>query len=257
LEGCPEYNIVAASSGADAIELVKKIDFALILLDVQMADLDGFETAASIKRLPGGKDVPIMMVTAIHDETSYVLKGYSVGAIDYIARPFHPDIFKAKVGVYANLQIKQRQIAVQTKYLLEAHKALHLANRATTLLETMPVGVIVADPAGRISQINREAKRIWGDEPMVTLSDYKQLVGWWPDRGEPVKPHEWPLVRAVEQRETSLYEIVNIRARDGTIRTILDSAAPIQGIPGNVTGAADVMLDITHSKRLQEALHLS
>src|SRR5437899_673252 len=57
LEGCPEYNIVAASSGADAIELVKKIDFALILLDVQMAEMDGFETAAFIKRLPGGKDV--------------------------------------------------------------------------------------------------------------------------------------------------------------------------------------------------------
>src|SRR6185436_4589101 len=119
----------------------------------------------------------------------------------------HPDIFKAKVGVYAKLQIKQRQISAQTKYLLEAHQALRQANRATTLLETMPVGLIVADTAGRFSQVNREAKRIWGDGPMAALSDYKALDGWWPGSGAPVQAHEWPLVRAAEQGETSLYEI--------------------------------------------------
>ncbi|PYT18701.1 MAG: hypothetical protein DMG59_03250 [Acidobacteria bacterium] len=105
LEDDPEYNIVTASSGAEAIELVKKIDFALIVLDVQMPDMDRFETAASIKRLRRGKDVPIMMVTAIYSEAPYFLKGYSAGAIDYIAKPFHPDIFKAKVRVHANHQI--------------------------------------------------------------------------------------------------------------------------------------------------------
>jgi PAS domain S-box-containing protein len=254
LEDDPEYNIVTASSGAEAIELVKKIDFALIVLDVQMPDMDGFETAASIKRLRRGKDVPIMMVTAIYSEAPYFLKGYSAGAIDYIAKPFHPDIFKAKVRVHANLYIKSRQIATQTKYLLEAYRALHHENRATIVLETMPVGLVVADLGGTISQINREAKRIWGGAPMVALGDYARLGGWWADSGEPVKAHQWPLARAVHKGETCLYELVNIRSLDGTARTILDSAAPIRGSQGDVTGGVDVMLDITHRKRLEEAI---
>jgi PAS domain S-box-containing protein len=254
LEDYPEYDVVTASSGAEAIELVKKIDFALILLDVLLPGMDGFETAASIKQLQCSKDIPIMMVTAIECETPEVLKGYSAGAIDYIARPFHPAIFKAKVGVYANLHIKARQVAAQTKHLLEAHQALRQADRTTSVLEGMPAGLVVADPAGTIFRVNLEAKRIWGGARMAAVGDYKELLGWWPENGEPLKPDEWPLVRAVEKGETSLHAIINIRSLDGMKRTILDSAAPLRNTQGDVTGAVDVMLDVTHQERLRETV---
>jgi PAS domain S-box-containing protein len=254
LEDYPEYDVVTASSGAEAIELAKKIDFALILMDVLLPGMDGFETAATIKRLQCSKDVPIVMVTAIHCEPPEVLKGYSVGAIDYIARPFHPEIFKAKVGVYANLHIKARQVAAQTKYLLEAHHALRQENRATSVLDVMPAGLVVADQAGTISRVNREAKRIWGGAPMTAIGDYKELMGWWPESGAPLKPDEWPLVRAVEKGETSLHEIINIRSLDGTERIIVDSAAPLTNIQGGVSGAVDVMLEITHQNRLRRTV---
>src|SRR5882762_3240098 len=108
----PGYQIVTAASGPEAIERVKETEFALILLDVQMPGMDGYETAKHIKELELGKNVPIMLVTAIFKENPHVLKGYSVGAIDYICKPFDPEVFKAKVNVYTNLYIKSRQLIV-------------------------------------------------------------------------------------------------------------------------------------------------
>jgi CheY-like chemotaxis protein len=104
------YQIVTATSGSEAIERVKETEFALILMDIQMPGMDGYETVKQIKELDNGKDVPIVMVSAIFKEDPYVLKGYSVGAMDYICKPFNPEVFKAKVNVYANLYMKTRQL---------------------------------------------------------------------------------------------------------------------------------------------------
>jgi CheY-like chemotaxis protein len=105
-----EYNVVTAASGFEAIELVKVRDFAAILLDIQMPVMDGYETSTRIKALERGKDIPIIMVTAIFKEDPHILQGYAAGAIDYVGKPFNPDILKAKVGVYANLYLKSRLV---------------------------------------------------------------------------------------------------------------------------------------------------
>jgi CheY-like chemotaxis protein len=109
-EESPGYRITTAASGAEAIEHVKVTEFALILIDIQMPGMDGYETVKHIKELENGRDVPIVMVSAIFKEDPYVLKGYSVGAMDYICKPFNPDVFKAKVNVYTNLYMKTRQL---------------------------------------------------------------------------------------------------------------------------------------------------
>ena len=253
-EGSPTYNVVTASSGFEALEIVKKTDLALILLDIQMPGMDGYETAAEIKKLERGKDVPIMMVSAIYKEDPHILQGYSAGAIDYIAKPFNPDILKAKVDIFANLYIKSRQIILQNRYLLEAEKALRDAKNTQAVIETMPVGVIVADKAGVIYQINKEAARIWGGTKLVDINHYNEYVGWRPEGGEPIKSHEWPLARAIEKGETSQYEIILIQSFDGTKKTILNSAAPIRNEADEISGAVDVMQDITHQENPQKII---
>jgi PAS domain S-box-containing protein len=247
-DGSSTYNVITASSGFEAIEIVKKTDLALILLDIQMPGMDGYETAAAIKKLERGKDVPIMMVSAIYKEDPHILQGYSAGAIDYIAKPFNPDILKAKVDIFANLYIKSRQIMQQNRYLLEAEKALRDAKNTRAVIETMPVGVIVADKTGVIHQINREAVKIWGGTKLVDINHYNEYVGWRPEDGEPIKSHEWPLARAIEKGETSQFEIILIQSFDGTKKTILNSAAPIRSETGEISGAVDVMQDITHQE---------
>src|SRR5690242_3652279 len=79
-----DYNLVSAASGAEAVILVEQHDFAVILMDVQMPHMNGFETANSIKRRPGCREIPIIFVTAINKDLRYVREGYEAGAVDYL-----------------------------------------------------------------------------------------------------------------------------------------------------------------------------
>ena len=87
-------NLVRAYSGEEALKHLLKSDFAVILLDVQMPGLDGFETAALIKDREKSRHIPIIFLTAISKEEHFVFKGYTVGAVDYISKPFDPDILR-------------------------------------------------------------------------------------------------------------------------------------------------------------------
>jgi PAS domain-containing protein len=110
------------------------------------------------------------------------------------------------------------------------------------------VGVIVADKAGVIHQMNREASRIWGGAKMVDINHYNEYVGWRHEDGQPIQSHEWPLARAIEKGETSQFEVILIQSFDGTKKTILNSAAPIRNETDEISGAVDVMQDITHQE---------
>jgi PAS domain S-box-containing protein len=104
--GC---NLVEAHSGTEALKHLLHQDFALILMDVQMPDLDGFETASLIKDREKTRHIPIIFITAISKEQHYVFRGYSAGAVDYISKPFDPDILRSKASVFIDLWIKNEQ----------------------------------------------------------------------------------------------------------------------------------------------------
>src|SRR5947209_9115205 len=107
----PDRVLVRASSGLEAIRIVdaEQEPFGAILLDVQMPGLDGYQTAQRIKRLPQGKDVPIMFVTAIYKEDEYVQKGYAVGGLDYFSKPLNRELLRTKVQIYTDLYRMTRQ----------------------------------------------------------------------------------------------------------------------------------------------------
>lgn len=111
------YNLVKASSGREALGLLPLYDFALILLDVQMPELDGFETAHLIRQQPNYRSVPILFSTAINKDDAYVHRGYEVGAVDYLFKPFDPGILKAKVAVFVDLHKKNRQLKEQASLI--------------------------------------------------------------------------------------------------------------------------------------------
>lgn len=102
----PHYELVEAQSGLEAVKWCDEREFALIVLDVQMPGMDGFETARRIKEKGKNQDVPIIFITAIYQTDPFVKKGYEVGAIDYFGKPFEPEILKAKVGIYTELYLK-------------------------------------------------------------------------------------------------------------------------------------------------------
>ncbi|CAA9245899.1 MAG: Signal transduction histidine kinase [uncultured Chthoniobacterales bacterium] len=106
-------NIVKATSGKEALRCLLKEDFAVILLDVNMPGMDGFETASMIRQRPRSETTPIIFISAVNDTENHVSRGYSLGAVDYILTPVVPEILRAKIMVFADLFKKTEQIKRQ------------------------------------------------------------------------------------------------------------------------------------------------
>jgi response regulator RpfG family c-di-GMP phosphodiesterase len=102
--------LVRARSGEEAMKALLRRRFALVLLDVRMPGMDGFETAANIKRLDQTKDVPIIFLTGTDDDSGYAFRGYATGAADYLTKPFDPWVLRAKVSVFLELHRKNQQL---------------------------------------------------------------------------------------------------------------------------------------------------
>ena len=128
----PSYNLVRASSGRAALKEVLRRDFALILLDVAMPDLDGYETAELIRSRERSRQTPIIFLTANYRSDAQVFRGYSVGAVDYLFKPFSPDILKSKVSVFVELYQQRDALKRQTQALLRAQDELEDRVRART-----------------------------------------------------------------------------------------------------------------------------
>jgi two-component system, sensor histidine kinase and response regulator len=128
-------NIIIAHSGKEALRLLLDHDFAVILLDVNMPMLDGFETAHLIRQRKSLELTPIIFVTSISDTETHVSRGYSLGAVDYILTPVMPDVLRPKVSVFVELFKKNRQLKQQAASLRQAHDELEIRvkNRTSQL----------------------------------------------------------------------------------------------------------------------------
>ena len=109
--------LVTVRSGEEALKALLVDEFAVILLDVVMPGMDGFETASHIKRRPKTRDVPIIFLTAASAEPDHAFRGYAAGAVDYISKPFDPWVLRAKVAVFVELYAKNQQLQEQAELL--------------------------------------------------------------------------------------------------------------------------------------------
>ncbi|NUO62294.1 MAG: response regulator [Gemmatimonadaceae bacterium] len=163
--------LVRASSGEEALKRLLTMEFAVILLDVQMPGMNGFDTARLIKARERSRHIPIIFLTAISKEEAYVFEGYSVGAVDYMFKPFQPDILRSKVAVFVDLYRKQEQIKHQDELLRESEKReLELRHRAE-LRETQARlaevvdgaldAIVMFDEKQRVTLFNEAAERMF------------------------------------------------------------------------------------------------
>ncbi len=163
--------LVRAHSGDEALRLLLTHDFAVILLDVQMPGIDGFETARLIKSRERTRYIPIIFLTAISKDEEYVFEGYSVGAVDYMTKPFKPDILRSKVNVFVDLYQKQRQLASQQELLRQSEKReLELRHvreiyeseaRFSEIVGSAMDAIIVFDADNRVTLFNASAERMF------------------------------------------------------------------------------------------------
>ena len=144
--------LISAHSGDEALKYVLQYDFAAILLDVQMPDMNGFDVAQIIKSREKSRYIPILFLSAISKEDAYVFKGYSMGAVDYVFKPFNPDVLRSKVAVFVDLYVKQQQLMEQAEMLADSQRReLELEHRAE-LLEAE------AKSAAQLTELNAKLK---------------------------------------------------------------------------------------------------
>lgn len=135
--GAPGINLVRAQSGIEALSLLSDHDFGVILLDVQMPEMDGFETAHRIRRHENYKDTPIVFVTAINKDDRHIYRGYEVGAVDYIFKPFEPQILRSKVKIFVDLFLKSRQLQQQAELIRDTERQARLLQLTQLEMETL------------------------------------------------------------------------------------------------------------------------
>lgn len=250
----PDYELVTANSGDEALRKVLQRDFAVILLDVVMPGMDGFEVASLIKQRERSRHTPIIFLTAAIQDVSYIYRAYSAGAVDYLTKPIDRDVVRAKVGSFVELFRKDRRIREQAAALVEADrrtKELELAQlrfegerRYRNLAEAIPQIVWTADAEGSINYGNQH----WCDYTGLPFAD---IQGW----GWLSAVHEDDAVECKTQwrhaiRSEEVYEReLRIRRRDGVYRWHICRAVPERGEEGRVVGWIGSYTDCEDLKR--------
>ncbi|MFC0470609.1 response regulator [Halalkalibacter kiskunsagensis] len=147
------YHLVAATSGEEALKFVLQYEFAVILLDVQMPGLNGFETAEIIKKRQNSSHIPIIFITALSKANEHVSVGYLTGAIDYIFKPFNPIILKSKVEAFVQIYNKQNEIKEQNMLLeKQAYELQERYNNLENIIEEKTKELVQANQALQVSQ---------------------------------------------------------------------------------------------------------
>jgi PAS domain S-box-containing protein len=266
-----EFNIVTANSGKEALRCLLKQDFALILLDVEMPGLDGFETAEMIRSRRKTRFTPIIFLTAINKTDQHVFRGYAVGAVDYLFKPYAPEVLRSKVTVFADLYMKSREVTRQAELLLDSNLQLEGTNQQiaglnreisrknaelhaerdfiSTVLDTVGCLVLLLDTQGRVALFNHACERLTGYEfDVIKDREFWQLC--LPEENHEVSQSEFARVKAGGQSQELENEWI---ARDGERRLISWHYTVLagNGHPSEfviVTGT-----DVTERKRSEDA----
>jgi PAS domain S-box-containing protein len=256
----PGYNLVTARSGPEALRRLLRDEFALVLLDVLMPEMDGFEVAALIRQRDPSRRVPIIFLTALGRDVGSIYRGYTSGAVDYLVKPIDPEVVRAKVAVFVELHRKNQKLKVQGERLRQTEareQALRIAElqvanqrRYQNLAEAIPQIVWTATPAGAASYFNRR----WVDLTGVACEG---AVGWtWLDALHPDDAArcaaEWRA--AVAAGEPYESECRLRRASDGAYVWHLCRAVPECGCDGEVVAWLGTYTDIDEQRRSRAAL---
>jgi PAS domain S-box-containing protein len=245
--------VVQAHSGEAALLHLLREDFALILLDVQMPGLDGFETARLIKERERSRLIPIIFLTAHSRDTSHVFRGYAQGAVDYVLKPFAPEILRSKVSVFVELFLKEEQLkrreALLRRRELEALER-ESAYRYRLLGDAMPLCVFAASPDGQV----RYGNRAWSE---LSGRSAEAVDDLW--RSEVVHPDDRDATHAAWGRSVRTGQPFEVQLRllrqsDQCHRWFLGRAVPERNERGRITGWIITATDIDAQKQAEEAL---
>jgi PAS domain S-box-containing protein len=244
--------LVKATSGEEALKFLLQRDFAVILMDVQMPGLDGFQTAALIKQRERTRTIPIIFLTALSRDAAHIFKGYAHGAVDYLLKPFDPEILRSKVSVFVDLFLKEQQLQRQSALLRQKElEALERQNelRYRRLLDSLPETMWATRQDGMLYYANQAWRTYTGQATEEIPSQF--FLEFFHPADRELMNRKW--TEAVQQGSRLEFEF-RMRNRGGAWRWHLGRATPELNEEGHVTGFICVATDIDDKRRAEDAL---
>lgn len=240
-------NLVRANSGKEALRCLLHNDFAVILLDVQMPEMDGFETAMLIRQRERSRNTPIIFLTAFSTNDAFVFKGYEIGAVDYLLKPIDPTILTSKVKVFVELFQKTEVVKRQADQLTLINGELRQSEeRFRSLSACTPVGIFLLDIQGQCTYTNPRCQVICGFTFEESLGE-----GWirflHPDDRERAIA-DW--VHCVRDQHEFLTEY-RFGYAEETLRWTSVRSSPMFSDSGELIGHVGTIEDITERKQAE------
>jgi PAS domain S-box-containing protein len=261
-------DIVIARSGEEALRHLLKGEFAVILLDVYMPGIDGYETAQMIRSREQTKRIPIVFLSAVNKETEHLMRGYSMGAVDYVFKPVEPIVLRSKVAVFVDLFAMTKEIqrkAAGEQALLDANlranaerlrieQELRLAEqRQAAIIQSLPIILYLEalDAAPRVP------KFVSGNFAALTGFEFEEIQAapsLWIDRLHPEDRDRVVTALAGRPHGRSLSVEYRWQCADGQYRHFLDQAVLLRDADGTPIEYAGTLLDVTHRRELESQL---
>lgn len=253
-----DYNLVRATSGYEALRRILERDFAVILVDVVMPGMDGFELATIIKQRERSRHTPIIFLTAGGSDISFIYRGYSVGAVDYLMKPLDADVLRAKVAIFVDLFRKDRRIREQVEALRAAERrereleltSIRAANeqRYKNLAEAIPQIVWTAQADGAVTYFSHR----WYDYTGQTFGDARG--SGWMSAVAPGDAEQCAMRWLGGLAAQRVFELeCRLRRRDGDFGWHLCRAVPELGDGGSIAGWLGTFTDCDALKRACDA----
>ncbi|MEA3058327.1 MAG: hypothetical protein QOF34_1142, partial [Sphingomonadales bacterium] len=260
--------VVTAKSGEEALRHLLKGEFAVILLDVYMPGMDGYETAEIIRSRDQTKGIPIVFLSAVNKEAEHLLRGYAMGAVDYVFKPVDAIVLRSKVAVFVDLFAKTKEIerkARQEQALLDANlranaerlraeqELRRAEQRQAAIIQSLPM-VLYLEPHERQP---RWPNYISGDLEAITGFSLEQVASQpeiWADRLHPEDRDR--VLAALETRQATGRLSVEYRwqCADGSYKHFLDQAVLLRDGDGRPVEFAGTLTDISEQRSLESQL---
>jgi len=261
-------DVVTARSGEEALRHLLKGEFAVILLDVYMPGMDGYEAAQIIRSRDQTKGIPIVFLSAVNKEAEHLLRGYSMGAVDYVFKPVDPIVLRSKVAVFVDLFAKSKEVERKARYeqalldatiranaeRLRAEQELRRAEqRQAAIIQSLPM-VLYLDPYGATA---RRPTYVSGDFEGITgfkLDQISEDSTLWQDRLHPDDRER--VLEAMAARRKTGRSAIEYRwlCADGNYKHFLDQAVLLRDADGKPVEFAGTLTDISEQRSLESQL---
>jgi PAS domain S-box-containing protein len=280
----PGYRLVRAVSAEQALLALLADEFALLILDVRMPDVSGFELARIIKARKKYANVPIVFLTAHYNEDQHIIEGYTTGAVDYLNKPLNSAILRSKVAIFADLYRNRRnlqevnrallnevssrrraeeqllelnntleqRVAERTASLQQSEARLRNSERQLQeLIAAIPAAIYTTDADGKVTYFNQAAVELTGHSP--TMGSDEWCVTWklYHPNGTPLPYDQCPMAVALnEGRAIRNAEVVAERP-DGTRVPFIPYPTPLRDAAGGIIGAINMLVDVSERKNAE------